>query len=322
MNFAIVGTNFISDKFCDAAVSTRGAEIAAVYSRAETTGRAFADKHNIAKVYTDYAQMLKDEEIDAVYVASPTMCHAEQTIAALDAKKDVLCEKMISATYQEFLEMKKAAERSGRNLIEAMRPDFDEILLSVSKDVTKLGKIKSARFDYCQYSSRYDKFLEGEVLNAFNPKMKNSALADIGIYPLHYAISLFGTPYGIVSQGELLHNGFLGSGKSTLRYDGFDVEIIYSKTYESENVSEITGELGVIRFDKINEPSYYTLELYGKSKKTHRVAVNSSNMRSEISEFIRICEGDTLRGKELLATTEKTMRAVDKIYKDLNIGFE
>ena len=98
MNFAVVGTNFISDKFCDAAKSVDGARISAVFSRAEATGRAFAEKHGIKKAYADYSRMLCDDGIDAVYVASPTMCHAEQAIAALTAGKDVLCEKMIAAT--------------------------------------------------------------------------------------------------------------------------------------------------------------------------------------------------------------------------------
>lgn len=321
MNFAIVGTNFISDKFCDAAARVKDATVVAVYSRTKDTGRAFADKHNIAKVYTDYAEMLCDREIDAVYVASPTMCHAEQTVAALDACKDVLCEKMISATYAEFLKMKDAAVRSGRRLIEAMRPDFDETLLSVSRDIQKIGKIKYARLDYCQYSSRYNRFLAGEVMNAFDPGMKNSALADIGIYPLHYAISLFGSPSNIKSEGEFLHNGFLGSGRSTLSYDGFEADIIYSKTYESENVSKIVGELGTISFDKINEPSYYTLQLYGKSAETYHAARDSSNMANEIAEFMRICRCDCAYGDKLLRDTEKTMLAVDKIYSELNIKF-
>ena len=322
MNFAVVGTNFISDKFCDAAERADGAKVVAVYSRAEATGRAFAEKHNIEKVYTDYGMMLLDCEIDAVYVASPTMCHAEHAILALNAGKDVLCEKMIAATYAEFIEMKNAASSSGKQLIEAMRPDFDRTLASVLKDLPKIGRVRSARLDYRQYSSRYDRFLAGEVMNAFDPRMKNSALADIGIYPLHYAISLFGSPLAIVSEGEFLRGGFLGSGRSVLKYDGFDIEVIYSKTYESENVSEIVGEYGIIRFDKINEPTYYTLELDGKAAEIHHAPSGSSNMADEISQFMRICKQDRILGKKLLETTERVMLAVDEIYRELNIKFD
>lgn len=321
MRFAIVGTNFISDNFCIAASRAAGASVEAVFSRAESTGEAFAAKYGIGKVYTDFSSMLRDKDIDAVYIASPTMCHSEQAIAALGAGKDVLCEKMICATYPEFLEMKAAADRTGRVLIEAMRPDFDEILLSVSKSIGKMGKIKEVRLEYCQYSSRYDKFKAGEVMNAFDPAMKNSALADIGIYPLHFAVSLFGAPRNIVSEGVFLHNGFLGSGVSVLNYDGFDVRIEYSKIHEGENISRIICECGEIYFDKINEPTYYTVKAADGSAETYHAPADKSNMVDEISAFMHICESDSVLGEKLLAVTEKTMAAVDEIYRSLKINF-
>ena len=321
MNFAIVGTNFISDNFCIAASRVSNANVVAVYSRAQETGEAFAKKHNIEKVYTDYSAMLKDRDIDAVYIASPTMCHAEQASLALDAGLHVLCEKMIAATYAEFLSMKAAVARSGKVLIEALRPDFDEILGCVSNNIAKIGNIRHARLEYCQYSSRYDRFKAGEVMNAFDPRMKNSALADIGIYPLHYAISLFGLPKKIRSVGDFLRNGFLGSGSSVLSYDGFDVEVIYSKTYEGKNVSTIEGERGEISFDKINEPTYYTLKLEGNGAEAYHAPESKSNMADEICEFIKICESGDSRADELLDVTEKTMLAVDMIYRELGIRF-
>ena len=265
--------------------------------------------------------MLADDNIDAVYIASPTMCHAAQAISALLAGKHVLCEKMICATLQEFSEMKEAKERSGKILIEAMRPDFDEILAKVTKEVRNIGKIKDVKLEYCQYSSRYDKFKAGEIMNAFDPKIKNSALSDIGIYPLHFAISLFGSPKTIKSSGTFLHNGFLGSGVSVLSYDDFEVRIEYSKTYEGENISQIVGEDGTITFDKINEPTYYTLKRCNDAIKTYHAPNDKSNMVSEIAEFIRICDCDRRLGDNLISVTEKTMVAVEDIYSSLGVDF-
>lgn len=321
MNFAIVGTNFISDNFCLAAKRVPDAHVVAVYSRKEQTGNEFAKKHGIVNIYTHFSDMLADKSIDAVYIASPTMCHAEQAILALDAGKNVLCEKMIAATYGEFLKMKEAKLSSGKNLIEAMRPDFDEILKSVSKEVKKLGKIRTVSLEYCQYSSRYDKFKAGEILNAFDPNIKNSALADIGIYPLHFAISIFGNPEKIKSTGDFLHNGFLGSGTTVLNYTDFDVTIKYSKIHEGENVSRIVGDGGEILFDRINEPSYYTLKLSENNVKTYHAMDDKSNMVDEIKTFIKICKGDKALGERLLSVTEKTMAAVDNIYRSLGIDF-
>ena len=71
IRFAIVGTNFISDRFAEAVKTSGCAEIVAVFSRKLNTGRHFADKYGIKKVFCDYTAMLSDGDIDAVYIASP-----------------------------------------------------------------------------------------------------------------------------------------------------------------------------------------------------------------------------------------------------------
>ena len=204
MNFAIVGTNFISDRFADAAKPVKEANIIAVYSRASESGAEFANRHNIQRVFTSYEEMLSKDDIDAIYSASPTMCHKEQAILAMKHGKAVLCEKMICATKEEFSELKEAKDMYGGFIIEAMRCDFDPIIAEVKKQIHSIGKLKEAHFDFCQYSSRYDDFLKGIVRNAFNPEMKNSSLADIGIYPLHVCIDLLGAPDKIHSRSRFL----------------------------------------------------------------------------------------------------------------------
>ena len=75
LKLAIVGTNFISDYLAEAARLSNKCEPYAVYSRTQKKGDAFAEKHGISKVYTDYETMLSDADIDAVYIASPTFLH-------------------------------------------------------------------------------------------------------------------------------------------------------------------------------------------------------------------------------------------------------
>ena len=95
IKIGIIGTNFISDDFCNAAVKVPGAVLRAVYSRKEETGAAFAERHSIPEVFTDYKKFLSSD-IDAVYVASPNFIHCSQTIMALEHKKHVLCEKVMA----------------------------------------------------------------------------------------------------------------------------------------------------------------------------------------------------------------------------------
>ena len=314
IRFAVVGTNFISDNFVDAVISSGVAEISAVFSRKLDTGRLFAEKHGLPKIYIDYAEMLADADIDAIYVASPTICHYEHTLAALRAGKHVLCEKMICTSTSQLIELRDEARERGLVLLEAMRPDFDPAYDAIRENLAKIGKIRRATLEFCQYSSRYDRFLSGEVLNAFDPTMKNSALADIGIYPLHMAHALFGEPLGVHSSAIFLRNGFEGAGNITLEYDGALVSIIYSKISDSVNSSVIEGERGSILIDKISAPTRITLCPRRESPKVIWEDSLPNNMVFEVRAFASMVDGAS-SPCPYLDISEMTLRTVEESYR-------
>ena len=313
IRFAIVGTNFISDRFAEAVKTSGCAEIVAVFSRKLNTGRHFADKYGIKKVFCDYTAMLSDGDIDAVYIASPTVCHSEQTAAALMADKHVLCEKMITTTEAELVSLIDLARSRGLILLEAMRPDFDPAYDALRSAITQIGRIRRATLEFCQYSSRYDRFLAGEVLNAFDPKMKNSALADIGIYPLHLAVSLFGRPQSLSASAVFLDNGFEGSGSITLDYGDNLCQVIYSKITDSVNPSVIEGEGGSITIDKINAPTRITLRLRGGESVDLPIDSAANNMVYEVEAFSRMVSGQA-SPDGYLTVSKDTLNLVERAY--------
>ena len=69
-----------------------------------------------AKVYTDYRELLADKSIDAVFVLTPNVSHAEITCAALESGKHVLCEKPMAATEADAKKMLEARDKSGKLL--------------------------------------------------------------------------------------------------------------------------------------------------------------------------------------------------------------
>ena len=333
IRIAVVGTNFISDWFVHACGAVAGVRVAAVFSRKRETGNAFADRHGIGEIFTDFSALLRAQEIDALYIASPIACHAEQSIAALRAGKHVLCEKMIGATASEFFAMKNAADQSGKVLLEAMRPAFDPALAAIRGQLPRLGKIRCAALSFCQYSSRYDAFLAGEVMNAFDPSLKNSALADIGIYPLFLCVALFGEPTDVAAAQVTLSNGFAGAGTALLSYPDMTATIRYSKIHDDILPSTIEGENGALLIDKISAPSRLEFCAKGGGKEeislppapslpsftapngkigAKHMASSHANMVYEIAAF-----RDAVRGKidpaPYLATTAAVMRTVDRI---------
>ena len=312
LKFGVVGTNFISDWFMEATDRVEGTEVSAVYSRAADTGEAFASRHGIRNIFTDYRKML-ESDIDAVYIASPTFMHESQALAAMEYGKHVLCEKMMAASYPAAERMRRCAGERGVVLLEAMRPDFDPATAAITEAVGRIGRLRRAHLEYCQYSSRYDRFKAGEVLNAFNPQICNSALADIGVYPLHFAVRLFGSPKSLAARSVLLENGFEGMGQITLEYADMLVSVVYSKITESATPSVIEGEGGSVIFDRINSPTELWLKLRGREAERLHFDRVDKNMSCEVEAFRDMVAGRLDSAPHLDATLE-TVRIAHAAY--------
>ena len=93
IRFATIGSNFIVDQMLDAAGHCPGFAYEAVYSRTQQRAGEFAAKYGVSKTYTSLDALAGDNHVDAVYIASPNLCHKEQAIALMRAGKHVLCEK-------------------------------------------------------------------------------------------------------------------------------------------------------------------------------------------------------------------------------------
>lgn len=311
--FAVVGTGAIVDRFLDALSRVPDARAVAVYSRAASTGEAFAARHSGLTVYTDYDRMLADPTVDGVYIATPHFCHKEQTLRALRTGHHVLVEKSAALTAPEFVAMRREAAASGKILLEAMRPDFDPAYDAVRAALPRLGVIRRVSLVFCQYSSRYDAFRRGEVKNAFDPSIGNSALLDIGVYPLHLCLSLFGMPEGIEAHPLYLSNGFEGAGDLSLSYrkSGFFADIAYSKVHGAAGASVIEGEDGALSIDKVTEPK--EILLFPRGGEAHPLSFprEENNMRFEIEAFLAMTRGER-DAAPYLDLTEKTLTLMDR----------
>lgn len=327
LKIGMIGTNFISDDFCEAAAQVPGAELFAVYSRKQETGDAFAAKHNIPRVYTDYDEFL-DSGLDAVYVASPNFAHCSQTLKALDRKKHVLCEKVMAVNEQEVRSMIDCALENNVVLLEAMRPDFDPAYDLIEQNLPRIGKLRRATFEFCQYSSRYDSFREGIIQNAFNPELGNAAVMDIGVYCIHSLVRLFGAPKNVKAFSTKLSNGFDGSGIVLLEYEDMTAEAVYSKIAVSVNPSVLQGEDGSIMIDYISKPESVSLRLRESARDTLAGGAIEklpytpvkNNMIFEIQEFLKLVEKKEADHKYLKHSLD-TIRVLDEVRRQTGIRF-
>lgn len=322
IRFGIVGTNVIVDTVLEAACLDDRFIATAVYSRTKERAIEFADRHQIEYTFTSIEDMAQSDLIDAVYIASPTACHAYQSIVFMKYGKHVLCEKPIASNAIETKAMIEASEKYNVALMEAMRstptPNFRRLI----KTMPELGTIRRYFACYCQYSSRYDKLKNGVVLNAFKPELSNGAVMDLGIYTIYPMIVLFGKPKSIQASGLMLHTGVDGQGAVNFSYDGFEATVLYSKIADSCLPSEIQGEEGVITIDKID--TLTNLKLTKRKGESVDITVdkNQNGYLCEIMEFIDvIMAGKRESSINTHANSLQAIEVIDEIRRQIGVEF-
>lgn len=323
IKLGIIGTNFVSDWLCDAVKNTAGITLHALYSRTEEKALLFSGKHDITHTYTDMESFLSSD-IDAVYIATPNCLHYIQAMDAIEHGKHVLLEKPATLTAGEFIKLSDAAEEHKVVLLEAMRPAHDPAILKARNSIPSLGVLRRAVLEFCQYSSRYDKYKEGVILNAFNPAMGNAAVMDIGVYALEAAVIMFGKPDSVESESVILPNGMEASGVTKLRYGDFTCEVVYSKVFDSVSPSFITGENGSVIIGKISTGENVSLKLRNTEETklmSDRPIKPELNMIYEVEDFVKIINGE-MDITPFSVWTAETLRIIDEIRKQNSIEFK
>lgn len=254
IRFGVVGTNFITDWVIAGAREDARFELAAVCSRTKERAEEYVAKHNIPHIFTSLEEMAASDKVDAIYIASPNYAHAEQSILCMNHGKHVLCEKPMAANAHEARRMVECSRKNGVTLMEAMKSTLSPNFLAAKENLNRIGTPRRYFASFCQYSSRYDKFKEGVVLNAFRPELANGAMMDIGVYTIYPLVVLFGKPQAINAQGVVLSSGVDGQGAVNMQYDGLNATVLYSKIANSQLPAEIEGEDGNILINRIQTP--------------------------------------------------------------------
>ncbi|CAH0435998.1 Putative dehydrogenase [Clostridium neonatale] len=182
LNWAIIGPGTIANEFAKSLNEEVG-EVYGVWGRKFDKAKEFAKNHNVKNVYKDLNEMLKDENIDVVYVATPHSNHHEYVIESLKNNKHVICEKAITVNGKQLKEIKDLANEKNLIVTEAMTI-FHMPLYKKLGEIVKngdLGKIKMIQVNFGSLK-------EYDVTNRFfSPDLAGGALLDIGTYALSYA---------------------------------------------------------------------------------------------------------------------------------------
>jgi predicted dehydrogenase len=248
-NWAILGCGKIAAKFSADLKLLPNAKLYAAASRDIEKSQEFATRHGFEKAYGSYEEMIMDSNVDVVYVATPHSHHHDHVIQCLRQGKAVLVEKAFALTYDQALEMVNTAHQNKTFLMEAFwtrfQPSFRKAMEVIQSG--ELGKAGMLRSEFCFYSP----YVPENRL--YNLALGGGALLDIGIYPVFWALQMFGNPTKMQTTVDLAPSGADRSIAVTFQYpDGKIAQLAASFAVCSDTQTEIWCEKGFVRVRKVD----------------------------------------------------------------------
>lgn len=216
-------------------------EVVALCDVVEEKAQQLADEYGVKQVFTDYRDVLKLEDVDAVDICTSNKFHSEIAVAALEAGKHVFCEKPDAINASEAQKMADAAKKSGKTLMvmrnNRFRPDTQYLKQYI--DAGKMGEIYTGR---CGWQRR--RGIPGKG-GWFTTKELSGGgpLIDLGVHMIDVAIWLMGNPRPVAVTGCTYCKFAEAEGPSDSIHSQFG-EAKADGTFDVEDLA-----IGFIRFD-------------------------------------------------------------------------
>jgi predicted dehydrogenase len=253
IRWGIIGCGKIADKFASDLKLTQNGILVAVASKDIIRAKKFGEKYNVSKAYGNYEELVKNPEVDAIYIATTHNFHHPNTLLCLEHQKAVLCEKPLAINAKQVKEMVDLARRKKVFFMEALWTKFLPHFQIVSSMVQegKLGKMQSMQvnFGFKPYDPIPDRL--------FNPELGGGSLLDIGIYNVFMALSLMGKPDGIHASMSPAPTGVDEQCAVTFTYkNGGFAQLLSSLSSNLATSCDIAGTMGRIHLsNRFYEPS-------------------------------------------------------------------
>ena len=320
MKIAVLGAGNIADKVARTLEVMPEVECYAVAAREKQRAEAFAQRHGFEKAYGSYKEMLADEAVELVYIATPHSHHAAHMRLCIAHKKPILCEKALTANAREAEAVLREAREAGVFCAEAIwtrympsRKLIEEVIESgVVGRITAL----SANLFYPVW--------ERPRLTA--PALCGGALLDMGIYPLNFAVMCFGTGIERIDTScTFTPSGVDAMNTVTLFYEDGRMAVLASGMYaRSDRQGILYGEKGYILVENINDP--VRIRCYDTEDRLIRTVdcpPEISGYEYEFSECIRAVEQGLLEPPSMPhADSVFMMSLMDRCRKKWGLVYE
>lgn len=244
VNWGIIGTGSIAHTFADDLQRSENGILYGVASRDHAKAGAFCKKFKALKYFGSYEDLVRDSDIDVVYIATPHTLHYENTMMCLGRDKAVLCEKPLGMNTAEVKKMTEEATSRKLFLMEAMWTRF---IPATERLIELLGSgiIGNALFMHADFGFKTAWNPEGRL---FNNKLGGGSLMDIGIYPIYLSLLIWGVPNKIKAMARMTETG-VDSYCAMIFDHQRSAKAFLESTFEVDTPTEaiIYGEKGSIK---------------------------------------------------------------------------
>ncbi|MDR3653304.1 MAG: Gfo/Idh/MocA family oxidoreductase [Paludibacter sp.] len=248
IKWGILGTGRIAKVMATALQVVENSELYAVGSRTKIKADEFASEFNILTSYGSYEELVRDAEVDIIYIATPHNLHLENALLAMNNGKHVLCEKPVGVNRNEVETLIKKAKEKKLFLMEALWSRFLPNIIKTKELIEsgEIGDIKLLTAVFCIKSNN------GQDHRHFNLDLCGGTILDIGIYNIFLSMLLLGKPQDFSAIAGLSEQGGDNTCSYTFKYEKDTLAVMYSSfLVESPIVAEIHGTKGKIVLEHV-----------------------------------------------------------------------
>ena len=195
IRWGIIGPGSIAHNFADALEQSYSGELLAIASRTSSRLEEFGNKYNINEIYrfNDYDKLLDDENIDAVYISTPHVFHADLSIKAAGKGKHILCEKPGALNFKQTSEVIEKVREAGvfykEGFMYRCHPQIPALInLIKNKSIGNVNLITSS------FGFDMQKVIPDHRL--FNKSLAGGSILDVGLYPVSFSRMIAGAALG------------------------------------------------------------------------------------------------------------------------------
>jgi predicted dehydrogenase len=300
-----------------AIIRSSNSVVQAVASRQETNLAACRAKFPTPAVYADYEALLRDPDVDAVYIPLPNSLHWEWTIRAAECGKHVLCEKPLCLNAEQCREMIAACEANHVLLMEAFMYRYTDRTRQVL-EVLRSGALGEVNF----ISSTFRFFYTNPDSIKFKPELGGGSLYDAGCYPVNFIGMVMDEIIGggpgeaspeSISAQSVRQGGVDIAYSALLKYPSGLIAALHSGYNSQKHVhSEISGTRGALVIPDTFFDNAGALTLIAGQERREIPVAESDRYRLEVEDF-----ADAILRKRAphlsLIETERNMEVLERL---------